>query len=225
MADNRYMMHYETVIYQLLQKLLGNSRPYDLESVLPMLSDRLAKKSINLNDDGIRRVLKSLVEKGKIVQGSTMTRNEILMNENRNRIYEFIKMNPGAYFYRIVRELQLSNHIVTWHLNMLIKFTFVQFEYIGRNKVYFVEGAYFREAEFGYYVNHQKCRKIIQCLLANPDGLNKTSIADEIDVHYNTVTKYLKKLKKIRIVSEEIGRGQQLYKVPEEQTSLLLQNL
>jgi predicted transcriptional regulator len=77
---------------------------------------------ININNRGIEEHLKSLVDKNLIVEGSKLSGYNILNNSKRKKIHEYIANNPGTYFNKIVKDLLLSNHVVVWHLNMLLKF-------------------------------------------------------------------------------------------------------
>ena len=116
---------------------MDKNRFFSANDIVPFISSRFAKSDINININGIRTILKSLVEKNFIVEGSKLTRNEILTNINRKKIYEYIQKNPGSHFNKIVSNLNLNIPVVAWHLNILIKFNFISKEEIDNSDVYF----------------------------------------------------------------------------------------
>ena len=127
----------EQTVLNIINEYLDKNRFFSANDIIPFISSRLAKSGINLNINGIRTVLKSLVEKNVIVEGSKLTRDEILTNLNRNKIYEYIQKNPGINFNKIVSSLNLNIPVVEWHLNILIKFNFIIKEKIDNLDVYF----------------------------------------------------------------------------------------
>jgi len=58
--------------------------------------------------------------------GSSLTRENILTNYTRARIYAFIRSNPGIHFSEIVRKLELSNGQTNWHLICLKQFDMIR---------------------------------------------------------------------------------------------------
>ena len=93
-----------------------------MEKIIPYLNNRLAKLGCNLNSNGLRVMLNSFIKKNLIVEGSKITKNELFLNSNRKKIYEYIKGHPGIYLNELVNTLNLSIFIVNWHLNILLKF-------------------------------------------------------------------------------------------------------
>jgi predicted transcriptional regulator len=115
----------EEVVLNFVHEYLNKNRLFIIEDILPFLNSRIKLSSINISSEGVRKILVSLTNKKLIVEGSKLIKNEILNNKKRKDIYEFVVENPGTYFNRIVHDLHLSNHIVVWHLNMLLKFEFI----------------------------------------------------------------------------------------------------
>ena len=78
-----------------------------------------------MNYEGIRTILKSLLKKKLIIERSKFIKDEVLENDNRERVYNYIKNNPGVYFNQIAKKLLLSNYILAWHIKMLFQFNFI----------------------------------------------------------------------------------------------------
>ena len=64
--------------------------------------------SVDLNNRAIEAILRSLVRKKLIDEGSKFTKLDVLKNKTRIRIYNFILKNPGVYFNTIVKELKIN---------------------------------------------------------------------------------------------------------------------
>ena len=99
----------EQTVLNIINEYLDKNRFFSANDIVPFISSRFAKSDINININGIRTILKSLVEKNFIVEGSKLTRNEILTNINRKKIYEYIQKNPGSHFNKIVSKKICTN--------------------------------------------------------------------------------------------------------------------
>ena len=95
------MLELETIVFDFIQDYLNDSRPFSFESLVPVLQNRLSRTSVDLNNEGLRQILLSLVKKKLIVEGSVLSRETILNNSSRKRIYEYIIENNGVLFSQI----------------------------------------------------------------------------------------------------------------------------
>lgn len=190
----------EKVVLEIIQKYLDKNRVLDIDKMVPYIQSRLREKSINLTTYGIQLILKSLQEKKMIVRASKMTQDDVLKNEKRRKIHNFIQNYPGTHFNRIVSKLKISNHVVVWHLSILLKFEFIKKERIENRDVYYTPDVDKSKAHKLHYVYKPKSQKIINYLKLNDLGASKTQISSDLNMHINTVNKYLKILKKIDVI-------------------------
>lgn len=196
------IQQYESNVYMEIQNYLNSNRPLKLEEVIPYLNSRFARSSVPLNREGITEIVKSLVQRNLIVEGSTLTREEILLNAKRNKIYGYITKNPGVYYYNIMKRLNLSSHVVIWHLNILLEFNYIGKTTIDNHDLYFEIGVELDKVTVNYYLTNEKCRLIIEYLKSNKLGHSKTSISKNLSMHPNTVKKYINVLEGFGIVSK-----------------------
>lgn len=201
----------EEIVLNVVREYLNKNRYFNIEKVLPFIQSRFRRASININTNGIETLLKSLVKKNLIVEGSKLTSEEILHNIKRTRIYNFIVKNPGTYFNKIVSGLNISNHIVVWHLNMLVKFNYIKKEKLENHDVYFDSETNFEEVKVNYYLSNKKCKKLIDYLKINNSGVNKTQLSANLGMHINTVQKYLTILEEIGVISKKSHSNNILY--------------
>ncbi|MFX1590028.1 MAG: winged helix-turn-helix transcriptional regulator [Promethearchaeota archaeon] len=132
-------------------------------------------------------------------------------NEKRKKIYEFILKNPGIYFNHIVRELQISNHVVVWHLNILLKFKFILKEIVGKHEIYFDANKDFKDIELFYLTSKEKSQKIINYLKQNNIGIPKTQLSEELNMNINTTSIYLKELEQFNVITKQRASNKVLY--------------
>jgi predicted transcriptional regulator len=155
---------------------------------------------ININNRGIEENLKSLVKKNLIVEGSKLSSYDILNNSKRKKIHEYIVNNPGTYFNKILKDLAISNHVVVWHLNMLLKFELIKKETIENHAIYFNADFDLKNSRIKYFTSKQKSKIIIEYLKNNNLGITKTQLSADLRTHINTMTKYLQFLEEFNIV-------------------------
>lgn len=200
----------------IIQDYLNKNRVLDIEKIIPFIQSHLREKSKRLTAYGIQLILKSLLEKKLIVNASKLSHDDILNNEKGKKIYNFIVKHPGTYFNRIVSNLDISSHVVVWHLNMLLKFQFIIKEKIENREVFFTPNIDKRKKQLFYYVSKTKSQKIINYLKMNNIGVSKTQISSKLKMHINTVSKYLKILQNFNIISKEKHSKHLLYLINEK---------
>lgn len=201
----------EKIVLTVVQEYLDKNRQFNMEKILPFIVSRFRLASVNINRNGIEDILRSLIQKNLLVEGSKLSHDDILSNLKRNQIYNFILKNPGTYFNRILKELGLSNHIVVWHLNMLVKFTYIKKEVLDNHDIYFDSDLEFEEVKINYFTSKEKSKKIIEYLKVNNSGISKTQLSKDLKMHPNTITKYLETLQEYNIIIKEKRSNKELY--------------
>jgi predicted transcriptional regulator len=214
----------EQTVLEIINEYLDKNRFFSVNDILPFISSRFAKSGININVNGIRTILKSLVEKNFIVEGSKLTRDEILFNFNRKKIYEFIQQNPGTHFYNIVTNLDLNIPVVEWHLNILIKFMYISKEKIENIMAYFDVNVKPESRMVIYLMSKDKCKQIINFLKENQEGMTRYQISEQLNMHSTTVAKYTDKLNENGILTKKSLSNKTLYFLNNEFYDKLDQN-
>lgn len=210
------ILEHEEALLFIVQKYLNKNRYFTIENIIPFINANLKKLSINLNYQGIREILKSLIKKKLILERSKLMRDEILDNENRERIFNLICKNPGIYFNRITKKLNLSNYILAWHLKMLIKFNFIRSKRIENHEVFFDINLPPENDEMYSFMSKEKSRKIINYLLENQEGITKTKLSKELTIHSSTISKYVDRLEIHKILLKKKLTNKTLYFINEE---------
>ena len=210
------MFKHEKKVLDIVQEYLNKNRVFEIDKVLPIISDRFAKAGVNVNMDGIRIILISLIEKNLLVEGSSLTKNMILLNIKRREIYAFVTNHPGAHFSKIVRETSFNDSVVAWHLKMLVKFQFIKKEEYNMRDIYFSAEMEFESVKKIHVSSKVKSQKILYYLKENNIGLTKTQLAEALQMHPNTITKYLEELEGFNLIISDIIGNRILYFINEE---------
>lgn len=116
----------------LIEDMLNNEYMKEL-----MLHDLYSIKIIEIEmirfEDGEFYHLTILIS----IVGERLQNTNILSNERRRKIFEYIQSNPGAYLREIMRENCLSPNWTKYHLNVLEIYGYIKSKRCGRNIVYF----------------------------------------------------------------------------------------
>ncbi|MFW9824258.1 MAG: hypothetical protein ACFFE4_15050 [Candidatus Thorarchaeota archaeon] len=190
----------EKLILNVIEEYLNKNRYFDLSEILPFIVSRFRMTSVDINIRRIEEILRGLVKKKLIVEGSKLIYKDILNNEKRKQIYNLIVENPGIYFNKILIESKISNHVAVWHLNILRKFNFIKKKKLDNHDVYFDSNFDIKKSRFAYITSKKKSKEIIDFLKKNDFGITKTQLSKNLKIHPNTISKYLKLLEELSVV-------------------------
>ena len=206
----------EKIILDIVHDYLNKNRQFTFEEILPYINSRIRLSSINISNEGVRKILISLTNKKLIVEGSKLIKGEILNNEKRKEIYEFIIKNPGTYFNKILHKLNYGNHIVVWHLSMLLKFDFISKKILENHEIYFDATTDIEDISSTYFTTKEKSQKIISFMKKDNLGITKTNLSQKLKMHMNTLAKYLILLEKYDVIVKKKIDNKYLYFLSEK---------
>ncbi|MFX0070027.1 MAG: winged helix-turn-helix transcriptional regulator [Candidatus Hermodarchaeota archaeon] len=195
----------------IVQDYLNNNRFFTIDEITPFINSRLRELSINLNYSGIKEILKVLIKKKLVYERSKLTKDQLLDNKNRKMIYDYIRKNPGIYFNQIAAGLNLSNYILGWHLQILLKFNLIRSKGINSHEVFFNSKLDDEYDNLYYLFSKEKSRKILSYLKENPEGATKTRLSRELKIHSTTISKYVKKLEKTKLLLKKSSSNKVIY--------------
>ncbi|MFX1275096.1 MAG: hypothetical protein ACFFBP_06405 [Promethearchaeota archaeon] len=206
----------EEVVLNIIIEYLNENRTFRINEIIPYISARLAKTSTNMNTDGIKRNLNSLLKKRFIVEGSKLTKQTVLDTPNRKELYEFIKNNPGYYLNNIVDNVEISKYVIYFHLQVLLKFGLIKSEIIENHEIFFDSSLSFDDIIPFYYKSKKKSRLILNFLKENNIGHTKTKISSTLKIHSNTLSNYLDILEEHGFIYKEKISNYILYFIHEQ---------
>ena len=131
-----------------------------------------------------------------------MKENMILF-DNRTRIYEYIKNTPGSHLRKISKELEIALGDTQYHLNTLQKSGSIKSKHMGIYKVYFsvsiLDG---RDESILAILQQETPRELILYLVEKP-GATQGEIADHIGFSSSTINWHMSNLIEIGLVSSQ----------------------
>lgn len=212
----------EEIVLNIVQEYLNKNRTFNKTEIIPFINAKIVKTNNNISYNGIHEILKSLVEKDIIVEGSKLIKYNVLLNLNRKRIYEHIINNPGVHFNKIVKILNISVFSVEWHLNVLIKFNLLRKAKIESFDAYYDSKLPPKNDKIYHIISRDKCNKIIQYLRENNEGYSKNYISKELKIHSNTISKYIEKLDEFGLLKKKRLSNKTLYFLNEDYYTSLI---
>ena len=212
----------EQMVLDIVHEYLDKNRYLTTDKIVPFISSRFSKSSININTNGIIQILESLVQKNHIFEGSKLSKELVLRNENRKSIYKVIKNYPGTYLSRIAKELDLKKSIAEWHLSILLKFECVKKIKINGHEAYFTDKFEHEKPELFHFMQREKYRKVIEYLQDNQKGITKTRLSKNLGMHPNTIKKYIARLEGLGIIYRDKKTKKELYFLNQDTLKSLL---
>lgn len=146
---------------------------------------------------GRYRLLKALTVLGLF---SRFDRDEVLDHERRDRLYQYIKANPGPSFSDLKRELVIGNGTLIHHLRILETQEFVKVVRDGFRTRFYVRGP--RVQPETYLTRTQKA--LLDAIQANP-GLTQKELAQFLGLPRESVFYHARKLEaagKLKVTKE-----------------------
>ena len=121
-------------VIEIAEEILSENKVLNVETLY-----NVAKKSLKIPKNGLLFIIQYLINKKILIEGSKFSRETVLSNGVRNRIYRYIIMNPGVHF-SILRKKALSEEAgssgqLVWHLGMLLKFNYIKKIKVGHYSV------------------------------------------------------------------------------------------
>jgi len=121
-------------VIEIAEELLSENKVLNMEILY-----KVAKKRLKIPRNGLLFIIQFLINKKILIEGSKFSRETVLSNHVRNRIYRYIRMNPGVHFSNL-RKKALSEEAgssgqLVWHLEMLLKFNYIKKIKVGHYSI------------------------------------------------------------------------------------------
>ncbi len=104
-------------LIKIISEIVDNNRIILIENLF-----KIARRQTGAERMAIQNVIDRLIREKIIVPGSRITREIILRNTTRQKIYSLIKKYPGTNANTLKTELRLGINVLHWHLEILHKF-------------------------------------------------------------------------------------------------------
>ncbi len=126
--------------------------------------------------------------------------NDEETSENRQRIYEFIKNNPGAHLRMICRELELAMGATQHHLAILEQSGRIKSKRINLYRHYYASEVLDVQHALLAFLRQESARDILLYLIEHPNS-TQSDIANFKNFSLPTISWHMSRLVESRIVS------------------------
>jgi predicted transcriptional regulator len=141
-----------------------------------------------------------------------LSMDEVLENENRNKIIDVILENPGIHFNELLRKTNLSPGNLVWHLDILETYKVVTKKRVMNYVSYFPY--YQKNPISNLELKLQKSDltlKILKLVKKNPGTWNSL-ITEKLKINRKTIAYHLTKLEELDLIKmEKEGRKKKIY--------------
>jgi len=113
-------------VIEVAQEIIRDNKVLDTEILY-----NIAKHRLKIPRKGLLSIIQYLLNKRILVEGTKCTKETVLSNHHRRKIYNFIQSHLGVHF-SIIRRVLFSEGKspvtgqLLWHLEMLIKFNYIR---------------------------------------------------------------------------------------------------
>lgn len=170
-------------------------------------SEKILKIDLLIEKDGTSYTLTIFIFLGGRLDGV-----DVLLNDKRRKIFEYIKSNPGAYFREIMRVHSLGPNWVKYHLDTLEDHGYIRGFRFGQNLTYFIVDTGIDENQVKIHIilQNKNIQNLLKIIISNP-GITSTGIREKISLHRNTIRYNLNKLFELGMLKEAKQRGQHTF--------------
>lgn len=187
----------------------------------------IAVRSLDISSRDILEIIQFLNNKKILIDGSKHTRDTILLNLYRKKMYHVIDSYNGATF-SYLREKVFTDHSgsagqLLWHLNMLLKFKYIKKIKVGNYSLFLPLDL---EDDFGklcFFMKDDLNRNIIN-LFMNHEKIKKPQVYKEINFKRENVNYRLKILMNHQILIYKDESTKEIC-ITERMKEFLLENL
>ena len=148
------------------------------------------------------------IEKG----AHRLTLDEVLENENRNKIIDLILNEPGIHFNELLRKTGIAAGNLVWHLDILQTYKIIGKERVGNFLAYFTY--YQKNPLSNVNLKLQKSKLTLEILelIEDEPGIWNNLITKKFKVDHKTIHYHLNKLIELGLIKlEKEGRKKKIY--------------
>ncbi len=130
-----------------------------------------------------------------------MFKEEILENERRNEIYEFIKKNPGLHLRELQRRLNLPLTSLEYHIDYMVRKSVLMKESSKHYSRYYAKHLDDEDKRILKSLRQKRLREIVLILLEK-EKAKFSFLLESLDIPPSTLSFYLKYLIKNKIINK-----------------------
>ncbi|MGA9141168.1 MAG: winged helix-turn-helix transcriptional regulator [Methanocella sp.] len=149
----------------------------------------------------------------------------VLANRNRNRIFNYVQMNPGCTPAEITARQQMKNGTVKYHVQMLEAEGMIVLRRMGKFTRLFksASGSDMDKAAISYMRN-ETSRNLLQAIMEHP-GITNSNLAEQFQLDKSSIHWHVERFLKDRMIRFEQDGKYKRYYVSEEAKGVLAKSI
>ncbi len=164
---------------------------------------------VNYPRNELSVLIDKFIEAKYLVPGFTFTKKDILDNQKRKEILQYIAKNPGSHGRAIRKNLKLGANEFFWHIPLLEAYGLIKRCDSDGLEGFLLNRSYQDyEAALVWY-QHPRSHKILKICGKVP--MSALEVSKTTKMHYTTVKKYIEKLTQFDILQERIEKNVKKY--------------
>ena len=149
----------------------------------------------------IERAIRDLFRKKYLVEGRSLTKDDILTNQYRNKIYRYILENNGTHKRELMRFFGLGAFLARHHLHILKIFGFIREKKYKNRLVFFpIDFEETREEE-ALILGDKTNRAIYDCIKSS-NQVRLSEIVKTLEIPASIIQYHLKQLLKGNLINK-----------------------
>lgn len=131
-----------------------------------------------------------------------LTFNDVFENEYRKKIINKILEEPGIHNNELLRQCNLQNGQLQWHLNVLLRYKIIKQKKVGQYNTFYpiITLAENSKEEQDFFFKSKTTLKILDIIEKNP-GITSSTIAKQLKLARSTLKYHIDKLSKEDFIS------------------------
>jgi DNA-binding transcriptional ArsR family regulator len=182
----------QRIIYEIAKEYLQKHPHFTKDELITV-----CKRASKLPDKEITMILEYFIHKKVFVAGSRLTSENVLKNEIRNQMCDYISKNPGTNFTQILNYYKIGPYEARWHLEMLKRFELIREQKFEKYSVYFHKNFPSDKDLIVFTLRNANVFRIYLCLKDQP--FKVTDLSKILELHHSTVQYHLQKLQKVNL--------------------------
>lgn len=186
---------FEEDVLNIVKQLLKKHKRFQFD---PKFVDYCRKK-LGTSEMEVYKAIYSFVQRKILVRGSSLTRDQVLLNPSRSRIYDTIKNQPGIHIRNLSTTLNINSSVIRLHLKLLELFNYIRTKSYPKLVLLFPVDFPETYDDYFFILKNENDRKIIQ-LLKNHQ-LTISELSSHIGLHHSTIQYHLEKLERLDLIT------------------------
>ncbi|MFW9880327.1 MAG: hypothetical protein ACFFG0_45210 [Candidatus Thorarchaeota archaeon] len=195
-------------VLEIAEEILRKNKVLNIEKLY-----NLAKNRLKIPRNGLLSIIQFLINKKILIEGSKFSKETVLSNHIRNRIYNYIRIHPGVHF-SILRKKALpeetgSSGQLIWHLELLLKFNYIRKIKVGHYTVFLPNDMDEETGRVLFILRDQINYKLIR-LLCEKEFIIKSEVYKELNEKREDVYYRVNNLLEYNIITESSEKNIQI---------------